>query len=94
VRRADIPKESRDLFERFGEAIVGSVIAGGLTPREVELQKIYTGHDNILAHATAWLTERGDVKEQREQRLETLEWAILILTVVATLIGLGWIHSR
>jgi hypothetical protein len=28
--------------------------------------------------ATAWLMERGDLRELHEQRLETAEWAILI----------------
>lgn len=87
VRVANISREDRDLFERFGEAVVGTVVAGGFNPRHEELQKVYTD-PTVLANAAAWLTERGDLREQREQRLETVEWAVLVLTVLATLVAL------
>jgi hypothetical protein len=32
-----------------------------------------------------WLTERRDIHERREQRLETAEWAILIWVVVGVI---------
>ena len=37
-------------------------------------------------HAIAWLTERGDLQEQRKQRLETLEWGILIFVIVGVIL--------
>jgi hypothetical protein len=33
----------------------------------------------------AWLTERQDIHERREDRLETAEWAILIFVIVGVL---------
>jgi hypothetical protein len=72
---------------------VGAVIAGGFNPRQEDLQLIYTNKDT-LGHATDWLTERGDVREQREQRLETVEWGILIFAVLAILVALGWTPWR
>ena len=79
---------------RFGEAIIGSIIASGLNPRAPELQAVYNNPETLL-HATRWLTERGDVKEQHEDRLETVEWAILIfvfLGVIADFKLAGWLR--
>jgi hypothetical protein len=83
-----IPKEARDIFERFGEPVIGSVVAGGLTPRDGDLQRIYKSQDNMLSHAGAWLTERGDLRERHEQRLETVEWSILIFVIVGVVLDL------
>jgi hypothetical protein len=33
----------------------------------------------------AWLTERRDIHERKEDRLETVEWAILIFVIVGVL---------
>jgi hypothetical protein len=41
VRFATIPKTARDVFERFGETVVGTVIACGFNPRQEALRKIY-----------------------------------------------------
>ena len=41
VRKAKIPKDDRDICERFGETVVGMHLAGGYTPRSMELQAIY-----------------------------------------------------
>jgi hypothetical protein len=56
-----------------------------MAQRHGDLQRIYTDQNGMLSEATAWLTERGDVREQREQRLETAEWAIVIFAVGAVL---------
>lgn len=32
--------------------------------------------------ASAWLTERADLTERREARLETVEWAVLIFVAI------------
>ena len=101
IRYASIPKEARDIFERFGEVVIGSVVTSGMAQRHGDLQRIYTDQNSMLSHATAWLTERGDVREQREQRLETAEWAILIFAVGAVIAEAaivaheyGWIGQR
>jgi hypothetical protein len=31
VRKSNIPSAERDLFERYGEAVIGAVLAGGYT---------------------------------------------------------------
>jgi hypothetical protein len=86
VRKANIPKKWRDIFERFGEIVIGNILSGGLNPRSTELQKIYTNEEGSLKHAADWLTECGDKREQRDQRSETVEWAILIFVVFGVVI--------
>ena len=86
VRKAQIPPEVRDLFERHGENVIGMVLAGGFNPAAPDLQGIYR-NETLKAFATQWLTERGDAHEQREQRLETLEWAIVVLIVMEILLS-------
>ncbi len=78
VRKANIPKHERDTFERYGESIIGAILVGGLTPRAPE----------IISHARDWLTERGDSRERHENRLETVEWAILIFVVLSVILEL------
>jgi hypothetical protein len=39
-----------------------------------------------MEYAREWLTERADSHERREQRLETIEWAILIFVVLAVIV--------
>jgi hypothetical protein len=39
--------------------------------------------------ALEWLTERRDIHERREDRLETVEWAILIFVIVGVLADLA-----
>jgi hypothetical protein len=82
IRKASISKSDRDIFERFGETVIGSVLAGGMQPRAPELQKLYGDMGPTFKAAADWLTERGDSQEQREQRMETVEWAVLIFVVL------------
>jgi hypothetical protein len=59
VRRADIPKSSRDIFERFGEAVIGLVLAGGFTPSHRDLQKLYNDPGPMKDHAADWFDRTG-----------------------------------
>jgi hypothetical protein len=86
VRPANIPDADRDLFERYGEQVIGMVLAGGFSPSAADLQRLYT-EAAIKAHARDWLTERADTLERREQRLEILEWAIVALIVLELIVG-------
>ncbi len=97
VRPAPIPKIERDVFERFGEAVIVGILTSGLNPPMPELQTIYNNPE-FRQHAADWLTERGDYHEQREQRLETVEWAILIFVILGVVadfaLAFGWFNSR
>jgi hypothetical protein len=87
VRKADIPEADRDTFERFGEPVIGMLLAGGFSPPLPELAQIYADKAK-QEHARDWLTERSDAHERREQRQETLEWAVLIFVVVGVLVDI------
>lgn len=97
VRVAAIPKTVRDSFERFGEAVVVGVLTSGLNPPVPELRELYVNGE-LHQHALKWLTERGDYHEQREQRLETVEWAILIFVILGVIadfsLAFGWFNSK
>lgn len=87
VRKANIPVEDRETFERFGEFVVGLVLAGGFTPSSKELQRYYHGDEKEIkkTYARDWLAERITLHERREDRIETLEWAVLIFVVLGVI---------
>src|SRR6266852_3130255 len=89
VREARISKSDRDVFERFGEAVIGNVLAGGLQPRTPELQKLYGDMGPTLKSAADWLTERGDSQEQREQRMD----AVVQRAVERAVHGVDAVHA-
>jgi len=96
VRKANIPQADRDTFERFGETVIGSLLTGGFNPIAEELRVIY-GNKTKHEYARDWLTERGDSRELREQRLETVEWALLGVVALGVIVDVlllvrGWPH--
>jgi ferric-dicitrate binding protein FerR (iron transport regulator) len=83
VRRANISKDLRTRFERFGEDVLAHALAvGSILTQGRELLNLIEGHREEVME---WLTERRDNHERREQRLETAEWAILIWVVVGVI---------
>jgi hypothetical protein len=84
-RKANIPEADRDTFERFGELVIVSLLTSGLAPVAKELQAFY-GVEEKQRNVKAWLTERGDSHERREQRLEFVEWAILVFVGVSVVV--------
>jgi hypothetical protein len=97
LRKAKVPPETRDIFERLGEAGIQLTIASGFNPRSEGLREIY-GKPETLQHAEQWLTERADLHARYEWRLERLEWAILLFVVVGVFadfaLAFGWFHSN
>jgi hypothetical protein len=83
VRRANIPEQLRTQFERYGEDVLAHALAVGAHHTQgPELLNIMSGDRSPIM---AWLTERRDIHERREDRLETVEWAILIFVIVGVL---------
>ena len=82
VRRAEIPNDARDaFFEELGQFLVANRIADNQPPRSGALGDKY--NDVALKqYGTQWIRELADRHERRENRLETVEWAILIFVVV------------
>ena len=85
VRKADIPKAERDTFERFGENVIGAVLAGGLNPRAEDLQLLYRDFA-VRLHARDWLTERSDLRERREALVFWVEVAVLVFVILGVII--------
>ncbi len=87
VRKANISEEQRKQFERFGEDVLAHALAVGADRTQGrELLGLLEGDRTPIMK---WLTERRDIHERREDRLETVEWFILgwvILGVIADII--------
>ena len=43
-------------------------------------------NERMIVEATKWLTERGDVKISHEQRIELVEWLILVFVVASVIL--------
>jgi hypothetical protein len=91
IRRADIPPELRTEFERYGEIL----IAMGLSQPQAASYSgpffaLISSHGN---EAAAWLTERRDLDERRENRLELVGWAILLFVVIGVLADIAILLS-
>jgi hypothetical protein len=82
VRTADIPKDHRDLFERYGETVIQLTITSGHNPASTDLVPVYNDYHHARSHAEAWLSEMGDRRANKEWRLEFVDWAILIFVIV------------
>jgi len=63
---------------------LGSFLRAIFQPRAPELQKLYGDMGPTLKDATAWLTD--DSREQREQRMETVEWGVLVFVVLGVVV--------
>jgi hypothetical protein len=81
VRRANIPQHARDAFERFGETIIANALTLAFQPADPELNQIVFNKGQWREHAISWLTERRDIAERKEQRVEFVEWAILVFVI-------------
>jgi hypothetical protein len=74
IRYANIDAKNRVQFELLGEHVVAMAIANHATTSAPILHGAYLNQDQ----AVLWLRERRDIKQRREDRLEIVEWAILI----------------
>jgi hypothetical protein len=83
IRRAGIPGEDREMFERFGAAIVSAALYGGFVgPMTTEpLKSLYSKSQSRDA-AAEWLTEQYDRAERRETWSITMEAAITVFVGV------------
>jgi hypothetical protein len=96
LRRANIPPDERDVFDRTGEAGVQLALMGSFHPKS-ELATILN-NEPLAKHAQEWLTERADIRARHEWRMECLEWAILIFLIVGVfadfLLAFHWFDPR
>ena len=55
--KAEIPREIEQTCDRYGEEVIGMMLATGLTPRPEELQDIHYSKEKV-EQARGWLTKR------------------------------------
>ena len=85
VRKADIPPSDRDLFERYGEHVIGLVLGGGFTPATSDLNPVYVNAETKI-RARDWLTERGDLRERHESLTFWLEVGVLVFVILGVVV--------
>jgi hypothetical protein len=90
IRRADIPATERELLERYGPDVIRLTLLAGWHPAWPELTPLYKDKD-FKTRAATWLTEKRDEDARREDRLETVEWAILLLVLLEVLHDFSWL---
>ncbi len=94
VRKANISPEDRRLFECYGEAVIGRILAGE-TPLVPELLAILPHYDPAVGpvrdkfeEARNWLTECRDAHERRERRVESIEIGVIALITAEIVLSL------
>ena len=85
VRNANIPPDERDLFESYGEHVIGLILAGGFNPAAGDLHRVYAVSETKV-HAKAWLRERGDLRERHETLTFWLEVGVLIFVILGVVV--------
>ena len=86
IRKAKkVPENLRDTFNRYGEQVIGLVLAGGFPPAAKELNPVYND-DAVKTHARDWLTERSDRRERHETLTFWLEVGVLIFVILGVVI--------
>ena len=99
ISYATIPTDLRKQFERYGETLMALAIESGDATRiGTNLARLGQGQREQIVD---WLKERRDIEAEHQDRLETVEWAILIFLVVGVIADLaiaahefGWLHSN
>jgi hypothetical protein len=71
VRRATIEAKLRDQCELIGEDVLAHTVS--VVAMEISGEK----RQQVLE----WLQERRDIAERHDDRVETVEWAILIFVI-------------
>jgi len=85
IRRTDIPPELRERFEYYGETLL--TLASQTEPNPNMLGVELAGLSRMKREEiSSWLRERRDIAAQHEDRLETVEWAILIFVAVGVVL--------
>lgn len=89
VRKANIPAALRERFELIGVQVLSGALVISLDTPDSPLFEIRHRH---RAEAEAWLREQRDEEERRHDRLETVEWAILVAVVFGVLVDLKLLY--
>lgn len=101
VRRANISRELRDRFEEYGVQAMTMAISASGANIYAQGAEIVTLVQEKRGQISMWLREKADLAARREDRLETVEWAILIFAMAGVLTDalvfvhdMGWLKSN
>jgi hypothetical protein len=87
IRKANIPEQERNTFERFGVPVVGFALASSFHTAAPELHLVYDNPET-RNHAADWLTEQYDRAERKESWLITMEVAITLFVALELLLSI------
>jgi len=85
VRRAQINEKLREAFDELGYYVVTNCIGNNMPPAAGVAISLGLNDKQTKQAAVAWIREHIDREERHEQRLETVEWAILIFVGIEVL---------
>jgi hypothetical protein len=94
VRQAKLNPELRDAFDALGIYAMTNSIANNFPPAPGAGHNAGLNDQQIKAAALDWIREHNDKVERHEQRLETVEWAILIFVVAGVALDIVQIWFR
>jgi hypothetical protein len=84
ITHAKIESQLRERFERYGETLMALAIESGDATRiGSDLASLGQGNREQIIE---WLQERRDIVTNREDRLETVEWAILVFVLLGVIL--------
>ena len=87
IRDANIPDDVEAAFEETGHFAIATEYAANFPPaKEILRDKYPDGKIKEFAHL--WLREQADRNKNHENRLETVEWAILIFVALGVILDL------
>ena len=91
----EISPEERDVLERYGEQVIGTMIAGGFSPDHDDLRPFERVANSRLG-ARAWLTERSDIREWRDRWVSgrDLFLEIVVIALIGWEIHVGVVGDR
>lgn len=80
-----VPDIIRDTCERYGEQVIGNMLAGGLAPASDDLQFLYRD-DATRGLTRDWLTERAGIQDYRERWIPLRDFILEIIVIAL----IGW----
>ena len=85
VRFMYVPDSVRETCDRYGEQVIGAMLAGGFNPPTADLQFVYQSEIR-RQDARDWLTERNSIREYRERWIPLRD----LILELAVILLIGW----
>jgi hypothetical protein len=91
----DISQESRDTFDRYGEQVIATMLAGGFYPDDDGVLSFAQKRD-WRKSASEWLSERSDIREWRDRWVSgrDLFLEIVVIALIGWEIHIGIVGDR